>query len=536
MSVETTRKDKLTRGEVDFLAEEIGSFLDKSDLERATRLRIRLMIEDQILSVCERLGEDTEYKFETGKVFGSRYIRFSYAGESYEPGADSDDPSENWSKHLMADMGLAPTWQYKNGVNILELKLGKKNISSIMAILIALGLALLIGFATTAVVPEDVKSILIELVLDTLEKVFFSLLSVFAGIMILLSVTCGIFNMGDMSTFSKVGKTMFGRFLGLTIVFVSASSILCFFVFRPEIGIGSLNGVSREGISEIVQMIYNMIPSDPITMFMTGNAMQLIFLGLILGIALLILGEKVRHVEELAEQGSLLVTSVLSIICKLLPVYIFMIAFEMIWSGTFVRMLNIWKPFLMYCVLAMVIIVLYIFSLTVRYKVGFLTVTKKILPSVLIGLTTASSVSAYGQVMNDSEKKLGVEEKFVSVIHPIAEVLYKPSFAVELVILVYCMAKQYDVKTSIAWMIMGIIMCTVIAMATPPLPGAAAISFGILFSQMGVPEEAMAIAITCDLFCDFIGTAIDTGAAMVEFVLQADRIKVLDREVLRSKV
>ena len=95
MSSDFTRKEKLTRSEVDVLAEKTGQFLEKSDLDRATLLRTRLVMEDMILSVCETLGEDIDYTFETGRFLGQNYIRFSYKGDAFDPGVDSDDPSAN---------------------------------------------------------------------------------------------------------------------------------------------------------------------------------------------------------------------------------------------------------------------------------------------------------------------------------------------------------------------------------------------------------------------------------------------------------
>ena len=436
----------------------------------------------------------------------------------------------------MAEMGLAPAWRYKNGVNTLELRLKRKGIGNVAGILIALGLAVGIGFLSYGFMSEGVRGVAVELILAPLQKIFFGLLSVFAGLMILFSVTGGIFNMGDMSTFNKVGKLMLGRLVGITFVVAGISSIVSYFLFRPEMGGGGMIGLDKKGLSELMDMIYDIIPQDPVTMFMTGNAMQIIFVGVIFGLAILVLGERVNRVRNLIEETNLLITNILSVICKFLPFYIFVTILKMIWSGTFLQIISIWKPLVASCVVLVLMLLAVMLYVSVRYKVGVINLAKKLMPSFLICITSASSISAYGQVINDSVKKLGIKSRFVEVMHPISAVIYMPGFVVEFSVLTYFLAKTYDVKISMIWIIMGAISMAVFSMAMPPIPGASLIAFGIMFARMGIPEDALALAVTCDLFCDFLNTAVDVSMGMMEYVIQADKVGALDKKVLQSKV
>ena len=109
MSIQIIRENSLSKAEVDNVSEQIKELLEKSSVDKPTRMRIRYIIEDMILNVCNELGEETKYKLCTGKTLGRQFISFIYEGDSFDPCSSSNDPSENWSQRIMSDMGLSPT-------------------------------------------------------------------------------------------------------------------------------------------------------------------------------------------------------------------------------------------------------------------------------------------------------------------------------------------------------------------------------------------------------------------------------------------
>ena len=145
------------------------------------------------------------------------------------------------------------------------------------------------------------------------------------------------------------------------------------------------------------------------------------------------------------------------------------------------------------------------------------------------------SVENLDQINVKGQKLFNVDEKYVKVALPIRSIIYMPALVVELIVLIYCMASLYDVSVNISWVIIGIIISSILAMAVPPIPGAVAMLFGILFTQMGIPAEAMAFAVACDAFYDFLDAAVNNSVGIMEFVLQADNLDMLDVKTLRQK-
>ena len=170
--------------------------------------------------------------------------------------------------------------------------------------------------------------------------------------------------------------------------------------------------------------------------------------------------------------------------------------------------------------------------------ISFITkrrIAKKLFPSFFICITTASTISAFNQTIQDSIHEFGVDENLVKVVHPIRAIVYMPAVLIELIVIIFSMAQIYEIEIGIPWIIIGMLVSTLLTIAVPPIPGGATMLFGIIFSQMGIPTEAMVFAVTCNTFYDFLMTAVNSSVGMLEYVLQADKLNMLDKEVLRNK-
>lgn len=535
MGIDIKLKGSLSGAEVDSISEKIEQFLEKEDDDRQLRLRIRLSMEDMILKTYEFLGEGVPYTLMMGKNYGRRFIHFSYGGESFNPIVFSDDASENWSRRIMADLGLSPVWQYKDGLNVLELKFEKKRLGNLESIVLAMIAALAVGFLGMELLSEEIRDSLCELLFRPLQETFFKFLSVFSGFMILLSVACGIFNIGDASSFGLIGKNMFKRFIGITFAVATTVALVSMLLFPAASAENNAAGVDVSGLPDILNLIFDIIPGDPVSPFLNGNAMQVVVLGLIIGVTILILGEKMRTVRDVAQELNTLVMSILTAVCKFLPIYVFLVLTDMIWSDKFKILINIWKPFVAASVLSMLILLFLILYVSVKFKTSPVLLAKKMFVTFMICFSSATCITAFSQTIEDSRDKLGVDPEYVSVALPIRSILYKPALVTELVVLSFCMAQIYDVKISVIWIILTILTSSILTMACPPIPGAVAMLFGILFPELGIPVEAMAFAVTCDVFYDFIDAAVNNSLGMLEFVLQADHLDILDRDVLRKR-
>ena len=83
-------------------------------------------------------------------------------------------------------------------------------------------------------------------------------------------------------------------------------------------------------------------------------------------------------------------------------------------------------------------------------------------------------------------------------------------------------------------LVIAVIISTVIAIATPPIPGGGAVGYTVLFAQMGIPMEALAIALTIDIITDFIITAFEMLALPLSLVNIAASLGMIDEKILKN--
>jgi Na+/H+-dicarboxylate symporter len=75
-------------------------------------------------------------------------------------------------------------------------------------------------------------------------------------------------------------------------------------------------------------------------------------------------------------------------------------------------------------------------------------------------------------------------------------------------------------------------MSTLLAIATPPVPGGALTCYTVLFVQLGIPLEALTIAVALDVVADFIITSTDLTYFQMELIEITDQLGMLDKKML----
>jgi hypothetical protein len=132
--------------------------------------------------------------------------------------------------------------------------------------------------------------------------------------MVFLSIVTGICGIGTAAEFGRIGKQMLTRYLSFSFL-GSAMAVMTLPLF-------SLPGTSSSGAAQsggILELLLNILPSNPIQPFSDGNTLQIIFLAVFLGVILLGMGERSARIKELLQDFHSLVMQAVRVVCKLLP-------------------------------------------------------------------------------------------------------------------------------------------------------------------------------------------------------------------------
>ena len=514
---------------VDDISETIDQFLKSTGAERRNILRIRLTMEELLLRILDSKEPPHLAELGLGKQFGRTVVRLRYTGVAFDP---TEGESENWNDRILVSAGLAPSWSYRGKTNTLSLKSAEAaGHGTLFYILIAALAAILLG-AAGHFLPQTLKSGIDEVLLSPLMKGFLGLLNTFAGIMIAFTIMSGLLGVGDSAALGKIGKGLLLRLFVISLI-ISAFA-LCYASVFLDLNISSEGTEGASQISQISEMIFGILPTDPVSPFLKCNTMQIIVIAVLAGTALLTLTEGGHNLRTLVEEGTALTQLITSGICRLVPLFVFTALLRQIWSGAASQLLTLWKPLLLIISCGLITAGALIIFTAIQVKCSPVMLLKKLMPPFLVAFTTASSISAFSIGMETCEKKLGVERSFLEFALPIGSVIYMPVSLCMLSVLSCSLAEIYGLQTTPAWFIMAWFAATMLSIAVPPIPGAALTIYSILFAQLGIPSEALLLAAALDVVTDFFDTGFNVFLLNLEMVREAHIMDRIDCKVLTA--
>lgn len=519
----------LTNENIDLAAAQAEEFLRGCGLEGKDCLRLRLTIEETLLKYQEATGPDGLFSIRCVKRLGRSRIELAFPGERLDPALSQEETDSEVLRGLLAGMGAAPSWQYKNGVNLVSFAPPRKKPSQVLTLLASIVLAVVCGLLGL-LLPEEARLFLSQDLVSPLFNTFMGLLTAVAGPMIFLSVTWGIYSIGDTATLGRIGSKMIGRFLVISLL-VGVGMLGLFLPFFSL----SRSGNASFNFRELLEMVLDIIPGNFFTPFTEGNPLQIIFVAVLIGLALLVLGSKTTVAASFIEQSNYIVQLIMEGISALVPLFVFGSIFTMILNKNFAALAGAYKWPLLVLLGETVLVAVYLLMVSIRKKVGIGMLMKKLFPTFLICLSTASSSAAFSTNVETCEKDLGIDKRIVNFGIPLGQVVFMPGAITMFLAAGLCMGELYHVEMSPGWLVSALLIAVVLAVAAPPVPGGALTCYTMLFTQLNVPTEAITIAITLNIIMDFVATAVNVLCLQTELVELAGGLEMLDTEALRQR-
>ena len=485
---------------VDEISNQLQIWLEEMKTDQRNITRLRLAMEDLLEDLCIHYDRRIKVTLSLGKRLGTTHLSVHYTGDSYNPVAQEE--TDAWTGQLLAQIGLMPEWHYRHGTNELRLKIPGNKIRSEFWMLFAFAAAVLLGLAKP-LLPEVMTNVLNTWIFSNFASVFMNLLGTFAGILVFLSVIAGICGIGNISDFSRMGGYLIGRtvmssFGGAAIY---AALMIPFYSFRY----GTSSGASE--LSSVIDMVLAIIPKDPITPFQTGDTLQIVFMAVSIGATAVMLGSQTERFREFLIQFNAVIIRLISGICRLLPLYVFSSLTMMFWENGMDIFRTIWKPLVLCMVMSALLLFLSLLSVSLRHKVSLPKLFKKVMPGYLIGLTTASSTAAFGTILDENEKALGIDPQLSNFGTPLQMILNASTMSGGYIGILYFLAEYSGIEVTPFWFVSAWLLITIIAFALPPVSGGTLIGLSVILAQFHVSQDCLGMASTLALICDFFMTS-----------------------------
>ena len=511
------------------LAEE---YLLNAKMERRAALRLRLSMEQVLLSWRAHFGDECEFEMIAKTWLGQPTVRLRVKGDGFDPLKQNEDEltGSAWTTELLSRLQTTPLYSYNRGVNTVTIRIVKPKKSPFVRLLIAVLAALAAAFLGTLFLPAELRLTVANDWLAPFCTTFLNALGLCGIPLIFLSVALGIIGVGDVNTFSRIGRRMVRQFMLILLAAVIGAGVAAFFLFRPDFGSGS----TQINVTDILNMILGWVPTGLFTPFIDCNAMQLILLGTIFGIFLLKLAPVGQNLTNTLSDANSLLLAVSEWFTHLIPVFVFIILVRSLWAGQMSQILPAWKSLVITVGLQTVFMAILALSICRKYRVRLGVLLGKISETFLIALGTNSCTASITENYACCAGKLGIDAHVFGFGIPIGTSIFKPACAIRMVILVFYMADFYQIPISASWIALATLMCLLLSVAVPAIPGGVLMFCPMLFAQLGIPAEAVTPMIATDIFFDSICTAFCQVAVSMELVHQAGSMNMLNVELLRK--
>ena len=524
------RKFQLTAEACDEISDLIITFCDAAGVDPNDTTRYRLSAEDCLMHWLDRGFEGHDVILQTGTRFGVPLMILEAEGPPEDPNAVENEDFGAYCGSVLVSLNLKPEFSYTDGVNRVTFRMKRKSRNQLVMLAAVVISALAVGFLGL-LLPGQIRGKIMSGLLEPLYDAFLNLLGCVAGPLVFISVTWGIYGIGDMETLGRVGKKLILRFARVMLV-AGCFAVLCFPLLGPGLTIGAGQGGKLSGLTE---MVLGVIPSNIVDPFASGNMMQIIFLAVATGIGLLYLGRRTETVAKVVDQLNALVSLLMRVIGKLVPAAIFLVLVVMVWSRSLETLGNVWKFLAVYAGAVLVFTALMVLWTAWRRKVNPWLLIRKSSRVFMLALSTASETATFAASVDTCENRFGIDSSLVSFGLPLGTMMHCPVLTIYYLTVIFFFAGRYGVACSPIWLAVSVFVAIVMAVAAPPVPGGSAVVFAVLFAQMGIPPEAVTPALAIDALMDHFIVAFEQMLIPMSLINASAKLGMLKTEVLRAE-
>lgn len=391
----------------------------------------------------------------------------------------------------------------------------KKKLSLATQIFIALVLAIIVGllmgnhadFANSYIKPFG--------------TIFLNLIKFIVVPIVLFSIMCGIISMRDVRKVGSIGLKTVVYYLCTTAVAIVIGLIggNLFKGLFPVIATTDLAYEAAESTT-LMDTIVNIFPSNFVSPLVNANMLQIIVMALLLGFAIVLVGEKNAMVVNAFNDLNDIFMKCMEMILKLSPIGVFCLLCPVITEngpaiiGSLAMVLM--TAYICYFVHALVV-----YSLTVRTMGGLSPVKffKGMMPAILFAFSSASSVGTLPLNM-ECTQKLGASKEVSSFVLPLGATINMDGTAIYQGVCAIFIAACYGIQLTLPQMLTIVLTATLASIGTAGVPGAGMVMLAMVLTSVGLPVDGIALVAGVDRIFDMGRTTVNiTGDACCSIIV-----------------
>jgi Na+/H+-dicarboxylate symporter len=333
---------------------------------------------------------------------------------------------------------------------------------------------------------------------------------------------CGTAALDDVRKLGRIGVKTVAFYVGTTAIAISLAIGLAV-LFRAGAGF-ELNYDTEFSVREspgLRQVLTEIFPRNPFAAMAEGKMLQVILFAILFGIAMCLAGTPGQRVLAIAQDLNAVVMKLVVILMLAAPFGVFALVGRTFALEGFGAILDLGQYFLL------VLLALALHG-TVTYGLLFRSFTglsvkrffKQMRRVQLFAFSSSSSNATLPLSLENAEHNLGVKREVGSFTIPLGATLNMDGTAIMQGIATVFIATALDVQLGMVGYLTVILTATLASIGTAGVPGVGLVMLAMVFSQVGLPVEAIGVIMGVDRLLDMSRTVVNvTGDAMVSTIV-----------------
>ena len=354
-------------------------------------------------------------------------------------------------------------------------------------------------------------------------NLFVDLLKMILIPLVFSTIVVGVANLQAHKQIHKVWKTtMLFFFCSMSLAMILGLTVMN--VFRPGEGMhlemfaNAMENFEHKSLppSEFFIQFFHSIFQNPFTALAKGDVLAVVVFALLLGVALVIGGERYKNIVNLFQEFLDLMMRIIGWIMWLAPLGIFALLTKLVATQN-IDLLTTMMTFIVIIIAATlfhgaVVLPAILYVITKKTPLWFWRGAR---PALITAFATSSSSATLPVTLQCTEQNLGVPKDIVGFVVPLGATVNMDGTALYEAAAALFIANLAGIELSFTQQF--IVFCTamIAAIGAPGIPSAGMVTMVMVLQSVGLPVEAIAILLPIDRLLDAFRTAVNVEGDMI---------------------
>lgn len=369
-----------------------------------------------------------------------------------------------------------------------------------------------------------------------LGALYVNLIKMIAVPLVFFAVINAVSALHGQQSVARLGGRTFGWF-AITATFAVGIGLAVAFVFNPGVGVDLQpppDYVPRD-VPTPVQVLLDIVPSNPFAALSEGKILQVIFFAGLLGFALVKLGARSDGLRRLVGQASEAMIQVTRFVLEVTPIGTFGLIAGLVGTYGFEKLLPLGN-FVIALYLACALHIVFVYGgLLLAHGLSPLKFFRGAAPGMQVAFVSSSSFASLPVALRCVTHNLGVNKDYAAFAVPLgASIKMDGCGAIYPALAAIFAAQYYGIELGFAQYVAILLASVLGSFGTAGVPGTAVVMATVVLSAAGLPLEVLGILLAIDRVLDMMRTMTNVTGQMLVPVLVAKETGLLDRAVYEA--